>query len=185
MELIEEIKFTYAGLPAPARYECCTFENCDWENTDLSGYQFNECTFINCNLSLCALVNTQFQDTHFVGCKMLGLSFDQLSKFSMDYSFEKCILDHSLFSKCNLKKIKFQDCTMKEVDFTSADLTSATFDACNLDRAIFYNTKLLKADLHTSFNFQIHPEHNQLKGAQFSIEGLQGLLSTYQINIIR
>lgn len=183
MEFIEEKTFTQAYLPQKAQFELCIFEHCQWEQQDLSAYKFTECIFINCNLSLCDLQNTQFQDVKFIGCKMLGLSFQKLSNFSMDLSFDNCLLDHSLFTGRNWKKTNFNNCSLKEVDFQESDLTEVSFNQCNLDRALFYHSNLHKADFRTAQNFQIQPENNKMKGAKFSIEGLLGLLAHYQIKV--
>jgi hypothetical protein len=43
----------------------------------------------------------------------------------------------------------------------------------------------VKADLSTSFNYQIDPERNKLKGARFSLHGIGGLLHKYDIKIER
>ncbi|WP_319800291.1 pentapeptide repeat-containing protein [Flavobacterium sp. N501239] len=63
------------------------------------------------------------------------------------------------------------------------DLTEAIFDHCDLRRTVFIETTLNKADFTTSFNYTLDPEINKIKKAQFSLEGLQGLLSKYDIII--
>ena len=73
--------------------------------------------------------------------------------------------------------------SLKEVDFAEADLTSASFVNCDMTGTLFDNTKLLKADLRTSYNFSIDPASNAIKGAKFSKEEVIGLLSKYDIII--
>ena len=69
------------------------------------------------------------------------------------------------------------------MDFTEANLTGAIFNNCDLVGAIFENSLLEKADFRTSYNYSIHPETNNIKKAKFSLQGLPGLLSNYNIEI--
>ena len=166
-------------------YENCKFNNCDFSNCDLSGYNFIDCTFDACNVSLVKLHKTGLRDIIFMNCKMLGLQFDRCNEFGLSFSFENCQLNHSSFLKTKIKKTRFKNTQLLETDFTDSDLTSALFDQCNFADAHFENTILEKADFTTSYNYTIDPEMNRLKSAKFSIEGIPGLLSKYQIKIER
>ena len=94
----DKIDFTVSPL-AKGEYENCTFNSCDFSYTDLSEMKFIDCSFTGCNLSLVKLVKTVFRDTQFVECKMLGLHFDDCSKFGLGFSFEGCSLNYSSFIK--------------------------------------------------------------------------------------
>jgi uncharacterized protein YjbI with pentapeptide repeats len=72
---------------------------------------------------------------------------------------------------------------LEEVDFTQADLTAAIFNDCNLALAVFYQTILEKADFRSAFGYLIDPEENRVKKAKFSLSGIPGLLSKYQLTI--
>jgi uncharacterized protein YjbI with pentapeptide repeats len=72
---------------------------------------------------------------------------------------------------------------MQEVDFTDCDLTQSAFDNCDLAKAKFENTNLEKADFRTAYNYALDPEINKVKKAQFSLPGVVGLLSKYDIVI--
>jgi uncharacterized protein YjbI with pentapeptide repeats len=63
------------------------------------------------------------------------------------------------------------------------DLTEAIFDNCDLRRTVFIETILANADFTTSYNYTIDPEINKLKKAQFSTDGLKGLLEKYDLVI--
>lgn len=80
-----------------------------------------------------------------------------------------------------LRKISFSGCSLVAADFMKTDLTEAVFDHCDLRRTVFIETILNKADFTTSFNYAFDPEVNKIKKAQFSLEGLQGLLQKYDI----
>ncbi|HRF77896.1 MAG TPA: pentapeptide repeat-containing protein, partial [Chitinophagales bacterium] len=87
------------------------------------------------------------------------------------------------FYQLKLKSTPFHDCSLQEVDFSQCDLTSVIFDNCDLSMAIFDNTILEKADLRNAYNYQINPEHNHIRKAKFSSNGLAGLLMQYDIDI--
>jgi fluoroquinolone resistance protein len=98
-------------------------------------------------------------------------------------NFDNCNLSHSSFYKTKLKKTQFINLKLNEVDFTECDLSSSVFDNCDLTGAIFENAIIEKADFRTSFNYSIDPEKNRIKKARFSLSGIAGLLSKYDIEI--
>jgi fluoroquinolone resistance protein len=111
------------------------------------------------------------------------VNFSKSKDFLFELHFEGCILDNAVFYKKKNKKATFTDCSMEETDLTEADLTDACFVNCNLHRAFFSNTILKNADLRTSYNFTIDPDINNLKKTRFSLHGLPGLLSKYDIKV--
>ena len=168
---------------AKGEYENCRFLNCDFSNGDLSDRQFTDCEFSGCNLSLAKLSKTAFRDIAFRDCKMLGLRFDHCYEFGLSFSFENCILNHSSFYKTKIKKTTFKNVQLQETDFTECDLTNSVFDNCDLTGATFDGTIIEKSDFRTSYNYTIDPEMNRIKKAKFSIFGVSGLLSKYDIEI--
>jgi len=180
--IFEKKDFTEIPIQT-GEYELCTFNGCNFSNTDLSNITFTECTFNGCNLSLAKLANTGMRDITFIDSKLLGLHFEDCSDFLFAVNFDKCILNLSSFFKQKLKKTFFKDCSLPEVDFTEADLSNAVFENCDLSGAKFEKTNLEKADLRTSFNYSIDPEINKIKKAKFSADGLVGLLDKYDIEI--
>lgn len=164
-------------------YENCTFINCDLSYANLYGIVFIDCIFEDCNLSLADVSSTGFQNIVFKHCKLSGVNFGKALDFLFEVHFESCILDNAVFYKKKNKKARFSDCSMIETDLTDCDLTDAKFTNCNLNRAFFSNTILKGADLRTSYNFTIDPDNNPIKKALFSLHGLPGLLSKYDIKI--
>jgi len=114
---------------------------------------------------------------------MLGVRFDECAEFGFSVSFEGCILNMSSFFKCKLNKTTIINSQLRETDFTECDLTSAVLDNCDFAAAIFERTILDKADLRTSFNYALDPEHNRIKKAKFTTPGVLGLLAKYDIEI--
>ena len=98
-------------------------------------------------------------------------------------SFENCILDYGSFSRKKMPKTKFTNCSLKEVNFANSNLSGALFLNCNLERAVFNDTQLKSADFSSAYNYTIDPEINYIKKAKFSKDGLQGLLSKYELVI--
>tara|TARA_Y100001954_G_C15554096_1_gene475303 strand:- start:355 stop:612 length:258 start_codon:yes stop_codon:yes gene_type:complete len=83
----------------------------------------------------------------------------------------------------NLTNCSFIESRLKNVDFSEANLSKIKIRNCDLDQAKFEFTKLLNTDLRASYNFNIDPENNQLKGSRFSSQELAGLLLKYGLRI--
>ena len=164
-------------------YDNCSFTNCSFYKSDLSGIIFNDCKFDSCDMSLAAMNNTTLNNVNFINCKLLGLHFEDCNEFVISISFENCILKLSTFYKQKLKSTKFINCNLKDVDFGETDLSGSTFDNCDLLRATFDHTNLEKVDFRSAFNYSIDPENNRIKKAKFSRLGVTGLLDKYNIII--
>lgn len=174
--------FTAQRLPR-GEYESCTFINCVFTSSDLSGIVFSECYFENSDLSMANIYQTSFKNVKFHDCKLLGLHFNKCDKFLLSITFENCSVNFSSFYQVPLKKGIFKNCKLEEVDFSESNLTQALFDNCDLKRAVFHKTILQAADLRSSYNFSINPETNTIKKAKFSTQNIAGLLDTYNIVI--
>ncbi len=165
------------------QYEDCSFVECDFSGENWANYKFIDCVFKDCNLSLIQVTNTSFQSAKFDGCKIMGVLFEYANPFSLELSFSNCNLNHASFYKLALKNTLFQLCDLQEVDFTQADLTLSDFDRSNLQLALFEKTNLEKANFSTANKFQIDPSTNKVKKAKFSLVGLPGLLSQFDLEI--
>jgi uncharacterized protein YjbI with pentapeptide repeats len=165
-------------------FDCCVFKDCNFANSDFSGTEFRECTFHNCNLSMIKLHDTYLKDTTFEHCKMLGINFQIVNNFLLAFSFNYCILNLSSFYKLEIEGTSFVSCEMNDVDFVSANLSKSIFENCNLQGAVFSQTNLSKADLSSSYNFNINPADNNIKKSKFSTYNLHGLLAHLDIEII-
>lgn len=164
-------------------FENCKFINCNLEGAHLFKLSFINCSFEGCNLALAQFSDTGLQDILFKECKLSGADFSRSLGFLFGASFQDCILDNAIFHKKKNKGASFSNCSMIETDLTEADLTDARFINCNLHRASFNYTQLKNADLRTSYNYTINPDENNIKKARFSVHGLPGLLSKYDIRI--
>ena len=82
-----------------------------------------------------------------------------------------------------MKKVVFTDCSLKEIDFSESDLSMAAFNNCDLLNASFVRTMLEKTDFRTAINYSFDPELNKVKKAKFSVAGIAGLLSKYNLDI--
>jgi fluoroquinolone resistance protein len=181
-EDFNQMDFTEKNLPL-GDYENCSFTNCDFSNTNLANINFVDTVFTGCNWSMVKLTNTGLKNCSFIDCKLVGVHFEDCSKFLLEMKFENCILHLASFYKLILKKIVFKNTNMQEVDCTETDFTNAIFENCDLANAVFYNTNLEKADLRTAFNYSISPAQNKIKKAKFSLPSVIGLLNDYDIAI--
>ena len=162
-------------------YDNCTFINCNFEGIHASNIQFVECKFIDCNFSNTIVKDTAFKVVDFINCKMIGVKFNECDPFLLQLSFKDCQLNYTSFYKLKIQNTKFKNCNLEEADFTETILTSALFETCDLKNTTFDSTNLEKVDFRTAFNFEMNPQQNSLKGARFSKENVQGLLSVYKI----
>lgn len=176
------VDFRFEKLPV-GEYELCSFNNCNFSNLDLSKVSFAECDFLNCDLSNAFGKNVIMRDVKFQNCKLLGFRFDQCNPFLLAISFKDCFLNFTSFHKLKIKETKFINCSMQQADLSDANLSHSLFDNCDLQFAVFQNTNLTGANFLSARNFIIDPEDNLLKGARFSTENLEGLLTRHQLKI--
>lgn len=165
-------------------FEDCVFKNCDFSNSNFAYNTFLDCEFIDCNLSMTSLAGTNLKNVTFKNCKLLGIAFNECDDFLFQVYFEETALDYAIFSNKKMPKTKFINCSVREVTFIGTNLTSSLFDNCDLDGAIFNETQLAAVDFRTAYNYKIDPEFNPMRKAQFSTQGIVGLLDKYDIKIV-
>lgn len=161
----------------------CKFERCDFSKSNVAEIGFEDCIFEGCNFTMTKVKDTGFRNASFKDCRVMGVNFAECSKFMFSFSFERCILDYSVFLGRNIKETSFIGCSLKEVNFSEANLTSCIFTNSDLTLTRFSNTILEKADFRGAFNFAIDPEFNKMKKAKFHLFQLEGLLYKYQLDI--
>jgi len=181
-EEFQNVNYGDRKFPA-GDYEDCTFTGCSFTSSDLSASNFGECKFVQCDLSNANLTGITLRDVSFESCKLLGLKFESCNELLFSVGFEQCQLDFSSFYKHPLIKTRFYGCKLLEVDFTEADLSEAEFLDCDLSGVVFLQTNLEQCDFRTAVHYHIDPELNRMKKAKFSLEGLGGLLTKYDLNL--
>lgn len=169
--------------PFDGEVDACSFERCDFTDSDLSEVTFIDSTFEGCNLSMADLAGASLRDVRFEECKLVGVDFGVVNGFGFSVGFDGCKLDYASFEGREMPETEFSECSLREAVFTEADLTEAVFDECDLSGAIFARTTLESADFRTARHFAIDPELNRIREAQFSRDGLEGLLQTYEIEV--
>lgn len=165
-------------------FQSCTFKNCDFSNSQFLSNKFLDCTFDSCNLTMMKLNKSTLGNAVFNNCKILGVIFSDCENFLFAVGFKNCLLDYASFFGKKMPKTNFIQSSLKETNFTQTNLSGAVFDRSDLGDAIFSETDLTGANLTTAFNYSIDPEINIIKKASFSIDGLAGLLTKYNIKII-
>jgi uncharacterized protein YjbI with pentapeptide repeats len=131
-----------------------------------------------------SLSGTSLKNVSFKNCKLLGIAFSECDDFLFQVYFEESALDYAIFSNKKMPKTKFINCSVREVTFIGTNLTSSVFDNCDLDGAIFNDTQLAAVDFRSAYNYKIDPEFNPMRKAQFSTQGIVGLLDKYDIKIV-
>jgi len=160
-----------------------TFKNANFSNKNLDSFEFVDCIFNACDFSMSKLENAVLTRVKFVNCKLLGVDFSVCSKFAFSVSFEDCLMNYTLFHKNELKKAIFKNCIIKEASLFETNLISSNFENCDLTDTIFDRCDLSKADFRTANNYNINPNDNIIKKAQFSYPGILGLLNGFDIDI--
>jgi fluoroquinolone resistance protein len=182
-KIFEDI--TYAEKIINGReFHDCTFKKCDFSNSEFSNSKFVDCIFEGCNLSMMKLGGTTLNNAIFKHCKILGVNFSQCQDFLFTVRFEHSLLDYSSFMDKKMLKTYFIKTTLKEVTFTGAILSGSVFDDTDLYGAVFNRTGLTSVNFTTAYNYTIDPELNTMKKAIFSLIGVPGLLSQYDIKIV-
>ena len=179
----EQEIFIEDPLP-PGEYENCHFSSCIFSNSSLAHSQFTDCTFDSCDLSMVNIQDSAFRNVNFRSCKMLGLQFDACNPFLFEAHFEDCILNMANFFEMNLTSSSFKGCSLIEVDFSAADMSGLGLENCECSGATFDQTNLQKADLTSAISFIIDPTKNRVRGAKFAKERLEGLVQSFNIEII-
>lgn len=171
-------------------FESCSFSNCDMSGVVLSECTFSDCKFTNCNLSLMKMPHSDMGNGCFMDCKMVGIDWTAAQwrksmtkrKRVFSLSFQRCLLDYSVFIAMQMYGVRFEGCSLRNVGFESADMESAEFTNCDLGGAIFADTNLLKADLSMARNYTINARNNTITKAKFSMPEATALL--YALDII-
>ncbi len=179
---LEKVSFSGATYPA-SDHEECEFDQCDFSSCDLSGSSFADSMFIGCQFSMTSLKHTTFRNVTFKECKIIGLHFEDCSKFLFTVQFDNCSIKLCSFVKLNMQSTRFSNSALHEVDFTETNLVGAFFERCDLLGSIFDGSRLEKADFRSAFNYSIDPEKNKLKKAKFAWPGITGLLDAYGLDI--
>lgn len=170
--------------PLPAGiYINCIFRNCRFANANFTDCRFTECHFENCDLSNAQVSGTAFQEVGFSGCRLLGIAWEDCKPLLLELRFEKCQLDYGVFGGLPLEGAAFLHCSIREADFTGTLLKGTDFSGSDLTDTRFEGAQLQDADFRTAENFNIHPAHNNLKGARFAAHQAWRLLQGYGIRV--
>ena len=135
--------------------------------------------FNNAKINYVALRTVTFND-----CSIQEVNFAMCDKLIFEIAFNDCVLDFSKFYTLKLKGTSFVNCSIVAVDFMNADLSEAVFDSCDLYRSEFDKAIANKTNFKTSYNYRINPQRTKIKKAVFSLEGVKGLLSGYDIIVL-
>jgi fluoroquinolone resistance protein len=173
-----EIESSFAG------YENCMFNNCDFSNIEFSSVIFSECIFYGCNISLAKLTNCQVNNVVFNDCKLLGVDFSNCSDTVFSVRFDNCQLDYCSFAGKKMVATPFTNSSVKNVDFSGSNLTGSSFSGCDLVNSVFNRTQLKEVDFSSAIHYIIDPETNNINRAKFSADGLSGLLTRYDLEIL-
>ena len=156
-----------------ARFEACVFEGVDWSGKDLRGARFEECTFVACDLSNMRTLGLGLQDVTFRESKLVGFDFALCNALGFRVHMEDCIADAVNGEATDFRNVTWKGGRAHGADFTGANLEGLAFDCVDLTGA----------DFRTATGWRIRPDENRMRGAKFRRDGLEGLLSAYDLDL--
>lgn len=115
---------------------------------------------------------------------MVGINFEKVASFGLEWSFNNCNLGQCCFYQLKIAKTIFTNCNLTEADFEQSDCSKVQFVNCELASTIFKRTNLENANFETAINYLLDPAENEIFGAKFSLEGLSGLLTQFGIKVV-
>ena len=182
MEIIKN-DFSLLSLDG-SEFEEIEFMSCIFGEHSLSNKKFEDCRFIQCDLHRANLKNTTFNEVYFQDSKLIGLPFDQCSKFLFSISAKNSDFSFSIFNQLKNRKERFERCLFKNCLFEEVDFQECEFHACDFQQASFVECNFQKASFRACENLWLDPRENQLKNAQFEMQQLPGLLQFAGIKIV-
>lgn len=154
-----------------ARFDHCSFLNCDFGKFIGHSSQYIECTFDNCNLSKCDLRANVFTNSTFINCNMDGVKFVR-SKLTGVNFIDGTVLSNIDFQECEgMDGMSFQGLNMqgaRMIGITDPGLNACNFRDANLrgvqfDFSQIHGSDFTGADL-TGSNVRIAEGSDQTVG---------------------
>lgn len=170
-----------------------TFEECRFNDCNLSSACFKKCWFIdcrfeNCNLSVAKFDFSRFVDVVFKDCKVIGINWTTVDwptiALSSPLHFENCMLNDNSFLGLNLSRIVIKNCDAHDVDFRDGVFSDADFTHTDFANSLFNGTDLAGANFTEAFNYNINIMNNKIKNAKFSRFEAIRLLECLDIELI-
>ncbi len=162
----------------------CKFKDCIFNNSVWNEISLEDCKFKNCSLANSRLQNVHLNSVQFDNCKLLGIDWGLLNiTLGLKLECEKCDLSYSSFNKVVINESVFLDCKMHEVDFTEAKVRKVQFTSSDLLKSTFKSTDLEKADFRCAVNYVFDPSQNKCKGVLCSSPEVLNLLKIWGIEV--
>jgi len=168
------------------------FENCQFMNSNFSESKFIDCKFVDCefkssNLSVVQFNNCFFSEVVFDECKIIGINWTKLKwptiKLTSSLYFYRSDVSDSSFYGLDLTGIIIEECKAHNVDLRAGDFSNASFIQTDFDGSLFMNSKLHSADFTDAINYNIDPNHNDIRKAKFTMPDVVNLLHRFDIEI--
>jgi len=161
----------------------CTFTYCNFSETQFHNCIFICCTFDHCTCVKAAFPNSKFDEVIFISSKVTGIDWTTIRNFHTKMTFEKSILDYSVFTGLDLKDMSIKQSKARDVDFSDCDLTESDFSETDLGRSVFLRTNLTKANFTNAIQYYFSPKENRLNKTKFSFPDVPVILEEIGIEI--
>ncbi len=172
--------------------EYCEFDSCVFKECDFSDAIFSECKFIECefhqsNLSVAQFKATRLMDVQFNECKLIGVDWTKASWSNLSLpspiSFQKCVLNDSMFYGLYLAELILDECKAHDVDFRECDLHDGQFMSSDFSYSQFNHANLSGANFEFAENYSIDITTTNIKHAIFSRQEAVCLLDSLEIEL--
>jgi uncharacterized protein YjbI with pentapeptide repeats len=169
-------------------FEECVFNECDLSEAIFKRSKFVDCRFIKCNLSVAKFDFSRFIDVFFEDCKVIGVDWTKVVWPSIalpsPVKFLRCIINDTTFFGLNLREMIIEECKAHDVDFREGDFSESNFTFTDFKNSLFSGTNLTGADFTEAVNYRIDINHNNIINAKFSRHEAVSLLEGLDIELI-
>jgi len=170
--IFDEETFERLQLTSPLfekEFTGCSFRGLKADASIWKGGRFEDCTFENCELTRAQFPHTRFTGVSFRGCKLMGIDWSSIAP-NPTLSFDTCDLRYASFVKVNLRKTAFRGCKACEANFIECALIESDFSDTDLSGANFDASDLSKANLTTAVGAFLPVGKNRVKDTRVSVE---------------
>ncbi len=150
---------------ANLRFSGTLFENCRFNESNLSKTSFVNVVFKNCDFSNCTMTQGYFSRCEFITCKALGAKF-------VEALFKDVTIQESNFAYVNMDKASINTMKIAASTFENANLTECQLKNLECEQVLFTKTNFFKTALkgidftkNTITNVIVSAEGTELRGA--------------------
>ena len=125
--------------------------NSNFENLDLSDFDFSGINLDGANFQNTKLIRTKFNNSSLVGANFTTANFFKCSCIRANLSnatLDQATIALTIFQEAILVNTSFSECTIEDVIFQESNIFESDFEKSSIKGAFFRRSKLLSLNLH-------------------------------------